>query len=83
MRIIMHKDIFENIDLFKEVWEMVIDKIPVTSMTYINNFDSLRFDLSYDEQREYNYDSYVEIPEDKLHEHLQFDKELQATNFVI
>ena len=72
----MHRDIFEDMDLFQEVCEMVIDKIPVKSMTYINNFDSLRFDLSYDEQREYNKDSYVEIPEDKLYENLQFAIEL-------
>ncbi len=66
MRILIHKDIYEDDRLFEEVANFVLYGQKMSSMTFIWDFQTMRFDLTYDEQRNYDRQSYIELSKDTM-----------------
>lgn len=77
MRVLIHKDVFDDINLFKEVCDCVLHNKKPQSLTFINDFKSMRFDLDYDEQRKYDLDFYIELDKNELQAQLDFGLKIE------
>lgn len=81
MKILINKDVFEDIQLFKKIVEYVLDGKSLSKINVTSNNNTLRFDFEdviIDSLSEQNY---YEISIDYLRSSLDFALEIEKGNY--
>lgn len=77
MRVLIHKDVFKDFNLFKEACDCVLNNSRPSSLLFTTDFKTIRFDLDYGEHQEYVLDSYIELDESELQAQLDFGEGIE------
>ncbi len=81
MKVLFHRNVFDDIDLFKEACLHVLEGKEVQTITCVKEKDKIVFVEKTENIENYDVEDYVELDECKLKDHLEFGLEIERGNF--